>query len=162
MKTSKYIAVIFVAIPLILGGCMSARSPVTGSVVPNTTGLREGLVLGGSTAGGAALGYGLTKNATGAAIGGGVGLIGGAIVNNVLQEKTAQRERELIEEGRRQERVRLETEYWEAERYDKPGVTGGYADKPVQVNYSGGYFEGINLAPRRAGGDDALDEPRRP
>ena len=159
----KLYTVLLPVLALTLSGCISGRSPVTAPSTPNRTGLKEISVLGGSTAAGAGIGYAISKDGTGAAIGGAAGLLTGAIVNNVLQDNQAQREAELMEAGRREERVRLQSEYWEAERYSKSGSTSGASGgRAAEVRYSGGYFEGINLAPRAAGDEAALTEPRRP
>ena len=144
-------------------GCVSPRSPVTLPPSSNRTGLGETATLGVTTMAGAAAGYAVRNDGLGAAVGAGAGLLAGAVINNVTSARNEQRDAELVEAARRAERVKIQQEYWEAERMEKQGGARdnrGIANR--NVAYQGGYFEGVNVAPRQGGMPTALDEPKRP
>lgn len=165
IKATKPCVLLMTLCIFTLSGCMTARSPVTAKPAPNATSASEALVLAGGTAAGAGLGYAITGDETGAAIGAGAGLLATAVTRNVLADRRAQRDAELIESGRRQERVLIMDEYWNAERRKKNGssdTSAGYFDSAVSVQYEGGVREGVNFAPRTHASGDALQETARP
>jgi len=149
--------------PVFFSGCISNRSPVALPATNNRTGLGEGATLGMSTMAGAATGYALRKDALGAAAGAGVGLLAGAVINNVVSSRQDQREAELIESARREERTKMQQEYWEAERMEsKSSNLGTISTSSRTISYAGGYFEGVNVAPRKGDTAAPLEEPKRP
>ena len=143
-------------------GCSASRSPVSLPPTSNRTGFGEAATIGVATVAGAAAGHAIRDDALGAAIGAGAGLVTGALVNNVIASNRDQREAELVDAARRAERAKIQQEYWEAERIEK---SGGLRDSTSIANrtvtYQGGYFEGVNVAPRQGGGASSLDEPKR-
>ena len=148
---------------LIFSGCISNRSPVSLPATSNRTTFGEGATLGVSTMAGAATGYALRNDALGAAAGAGVGLVTGAVINNVSSSQREQREAELIESARREERTKMQQDYWEAERMEaKSASRGTISTGSRNISYAGGYFEGVNVAPRKGDTSATLEEPKRP
>lgn len=145
---------------ILLAGCATNRSPLALEPSSNTTGLSESLTLGAAAAAGGAGGYAVTHDGWGAAAGAGVGLLGGALANNLVNDARLRREAELVETAKRQTRAAIMDEYWQAERHDR-SRNSSPAATVAEVSYSGGYFEGVNLAPRRAADSEPLAEPRR-
>lgn len=144
-------------------GCTSYRSPTNLPPTTTRTGFGEGATLGLSTMAGAAAGYAVRNDALGAAVGAGTGIVAGALINNALSVRAQQRDAELVEAARREERVKMQTEYWEAERMEKQGSqTGRIGISERSISYGGGYFEGVNVAPHHGVGASTLGEPKRP
>lgn len=158
----KKITLVSLVIPvLLLTGCVSGRSPVSASS-RNPTTAKEVAIIGGSTVAGGLIGHTITGDDTGTAIGAGFGLVGGAVANNLLEKKQAQREAELLEQGRREERARILDEYWLADRLQTQvsGNSGSYFPD-TQVQYEGGIYEGINVAPRSGQTSQPIPQVKR-
>ena len=152
------------AMPILLcGGCVSSSSPVQLPQTVDHTSVSQAVDIVGGAGLGAAGGYALTHNALGAAAGGAVGAIGGAVVANVESDAKARRVAELVEAARRAERVKILNEYWESERYQKQGGPNTTETRFTnEVNYPGGLVDNVNVAPRRSDDEEApLDEPKR-
>jgi len=157
----KSLVLIF-SLALLVTGCSSPSSPVEAEPSASHTSGRELLAIGGAAAAGAAIGNEISGE-EGALIGAGVGLLAGAAANNIAGERTAQREAELMEAARRDERTRIMNEYWEAQRYSPNSSSmGGEGSSEAQIAYPGGYYEGVNMAPRIAPEASPLTEPVRP
>ncbi len=160
MKTHIAIPCALLGWSALVGGCTTNRSPLEVQPSATSVGLSDGLILGGSAAAGAAGGYALSHDALGAAAGAGAGLLVGAVADNLTSAARLRREAELVETAKRQTRSALMAEYWEAERYNR-APAGAAVVISVEVSYPGGYFEGVNLGPRRTPSAAPLDEPKR-
>lgn len=117
-----------------------------------------------SAAIGAAAGAMLAPNKNkigGSAVGGGVGLITGALIGNRHKAQAAQVEAEAYERGRRDARVEVMRKYWHDQTLsprDEPESGGTRAARAIE--YPPGVYEGIKYGPRTTIAP-TLGEPRR-
>lgn len=144
----------------LFSGCALPTSPLQSRALsPTVTPMQVAtLGLGGVT--GALIGEKLAGD-TGALVGSATGLAAAALLHNAGASASDRRLAEIIEQARREERLRIMQEYWrDRTKADKSPKTGPSLRAPAPLHYPAGTYSGVNFAPRVAA-DAALSEPIR-
>jgi uncharacterized protein YcfJ len=115
--------------------------------------------LGAGGAAGALIGDKLGRG-TGALIGGAAGLAGAALIHNAVASSDDQKTAEVVEQARRQERLKIMQDYWLDHTLSAGRETSGQAGNAPLLEYPAGTYSGILFAPRLAA-DPTLTEPIR-
>ena len=142
---------------VLAGGCALPTSPLetrARSVSPGQV-----ATLGVGTAAGAVIGKEIGGN-TGAVIGGATGLVASALTYNTATASADQRAAELIEQARREERLKIMQDYWYDQTLSPRREATGVIAQASLLNYPAGTYDGIRFAPRQAA-DSSLAEPAR-
>lgn len=144
---------------LALAGCASPTSPLDRPARNNVgAGQVAALALGGAA--GAVAGRAITGDDTGTLVGAGVGLLGGALVNNAV---SARRESALAEaeaRGERRASAEMFEQMWDKEARAPGPRTGAASPASNLVSYPAGTYEGVKYAPRESTAP-GFSEPRR-
>jgi hypothetical protein len=144
----------------LLAGCATATSPVASMPAAGSqVTLGEAAELGAGGAAGALIGDKL-GGGTGALIGGAAGLAGAALIHNAVASSGDQKTAEVVEQARRQERLKIMQDYWLDHTLSAGRETSGQAGNAPLLEYPAGTYSGILFAPRLAA-DPTLTEPIR-
>jgi hypothetical protein len=109
---------------LALAGCSSATSPLD-RPARNKIGAGQVATLATAGAAGAAAGHAITGNSTGTIVGAGVGLAGGALVNNVVSARRESAIAEAEARGERRATADMFEQMWDKEARAPGSKKGG-------------------------------------
>lgn len=157
---NKFAIILFLSLAsLILGGC--ATSPVD---YQKRSKASTATTLAVATGAGAAIGQQIDST-YGAPAGAVVGLAAGYVVDKVASGNAERIRAEAIEQGRREERLKVMQKYWQEKTLalEKQKSDGALTATPAPVQYEAGIYEGVRMLPHTDNPESAAQngEPQR-